>query len=81
MSRIHFSAVAGCTLSLLPLLGSVGCSSHHDNSPYAMTGTTTYNDTAAQRAAWTDDKNKYRPDWRNGVNKPSNIPHEGAVTP
>lgn len=80
MSRPHLSAVAGCTLLLLPLLGSVGCSSHHDSSPYAMTGSTS-TDAAAQRAAWTDDKNKYRPDWRNGVNKPANIPHEGAVTP
>ena len=52
-----------------------GCSSANGDKPYELTGdrSVTANE-YNERARWTDDKGRYRSDWRDGKNAPYGYP-------
>ena len=63
------------TIGAAGTLVVAGCSSPNGDKPYALTGDSSvtaneYN----ERARWTDDKGRYRSDWRYGKNAPYGYP-------
>ena len=51
------------------LLFATACSSNNNSTqPYGLTGESSWNDELRERQRWTDDKGRYRSDWRQAPN-------------
>ena len=48
------------------MLSLTACSADHSVQPYGLTGEPTWNEELRERQRWTDDKGRYRSDWRHG---------------
>lgn len=55
---------------LLTPIFAVGCAS--SGEPYSVTGSDRTE--MRERARWTDDKGRYHPEWRDGMNRPTAYP-------
>ena len=69
--KLLIGAVSGLSMSAALFAG--GCASKPSERPYALTGDNVRNEMNEQRR-WTDDKGRYRADWRYGKNAPYGYP-------
>lgn len=81
LSMIFLALLAGCTCN-----GSQSSCCHKSDQPVLddkklktsleQPQMNTYWSTYDSRQAWTDDKNHYHPEWREGINRPGDYPRE-----
>ncbi|MGE5610913.1 MAG: hypothetical protein ACM359_16810 [Bacillota bacterium] len=60
-------------ISLLALV-ITGCATTKSQSPYALTGEQPQITGAQEIARWSDDKGRFHPEWRVGINRPPGYP-------
>ena len=73
--KLFIVAVLGISTSAA--LVATGCASKGSDQPYALTGDNLRTE-LNERQRWTDDKGRYRADWRYGKNAPYGFPKPAA---